>query len=330
MDLLANNTAALAHVERLIRTINAGATIHHTTHSTIDLAHVLGKGLYSSTGINATGTIDCIETNTGATVPLFLTNSTPPTCPTCDATPHDHNHHDHAHDAHHQCTVHDVGVQTVNVVCAGQLDEDRLRRFVEGLLWEGRIYPTEYTSHPGATLEHDDVATLERGDGDTLEHDDVATLERGDGQQERAVVFRIKGMVTLKDKGTVGDNTGAPRRCMLQVCCYTLCWGSSIVVIIIIIIIVISYYYCGCTTDITICFCFVAPSSVFLHFILHSFVRHATPMHFPHPSHRVCMSCMSCTAALHGALGRISGPGFSLWGLACMQVRCNKLWKHVW
>ena len=126
VDLVADDPAALAHAESLIRSINAGATLHHTTHSVIDLGILLGRGLYSS----------------GVDVPAFA--STEP-CNTC---------HDHG-----RCEIHNLDVQTVNVAVDGPVDEDRLRRLVEGLLWEGAV--------PGGP------------------------------PTPRATVFRIKGMLTL-------------------------------------------------------------------------------------------------------------------------------------
>lgn len=139
---MADDPHALSRAESLVRGINAGATLHRTTRSAIDLGLLLGRRLYTN----------------GADIPAL----TEP-CSDCHS--------------HGRCDVHALDVQTVNVVVNGPLDEDRLRRLVEGLLWEGLL--------PGQPAD-----------------------------TPRATVFRIKGMLTLKD----GDSARPPSRCMLQVC----------------------------------------------------------------------------------------------------------------
>lgn len=147
---MADDPAALARAEALVRSINAGATLHHTTRSAIDLALLLGRGFYSGGG---------------ADVPAFAASEA--SCSDC---------HAHGH-----CDVHNLDVQTINVVVDGRVDEERLRRLVEGLLWDGAV--------PG----------------------DAAS-------SRRATVFRIKGMLTLAAGATQPPSRCMLQVCMVQQC----------------------------------------------------------------------------------------------------------------
>ncbi|RLQ88504.1 CobW family GTP-binding protein [Notoacmeibacter ruber] len=112
----------LANVERLVRSLNPIAPIHHAERSNVDLAKVLDRGAFDLKRV--------LDND-----PHFLDHDDPAhECgPACD-----HHHHDHDHEHHHHhhgdgpADIHDLTVKSVSLR-GGAMDQSRFFPWIQNL-----------------------------------------------------------------------------------------------------------------------------------------------------------------------------------------------------